>query len=69
MPFVVKAGCIDVSFLHASITVCIAKQIHSEKLFVSACGKGAEMSKYKKVDSSLNFVDRELEVLKFWKDK
>ena len=26
------------------------------------------MSKYKKVDSSLNFVDRELEVLKFWKD-
>lgn len=25
------------------------------------------MSKYKKVDSSLNFVDRELEVLKFWK--
>lgn len=26
------------------------------------------MSKYKKVDSSLNFVDRELEVLKFWKE-
>lgn len=26
------------------------------------------MSKYKKVDSSLNFVDREKEVLKFWKE-
>ena len=26
------------------------------------------MSKYTKVDSSLNFVDRELQVLKFWKD-
>ena len=26
------------------------------------------MSKYKKVDSSLNFVDRELEVLEFWKE-
>ncbi len=26
------------------------------------------MSKYKKVDNSLNFVDRELEVLKFWKE-
>jgi len=26
------------------------------------------MSKYKKVDSSLNFVDREMQVLKFWKD-
>ncbi len=26
------------------------------------------MSKYKKVDSSLNFVDRETEVLKFWKE-
>ena len=23
---------------------------------------------YKKVDTTLNFVDRELEVLKFWKD-
>ena len=68
MPFVVKAGCIDVSFLHASITVCIAKQIHSEKLLFPHAEKGAEMSKYKKVDSSLNFVDRELEVLKFWKD-
>lgn len=26
------------------------------------------MSKYKKVDSSLNFVDREMQVLKFWKE-
>lgn len=26
------------------------------------------MSKYKKVDTSLNFVDRELEVLRFWKE-
>ena len=26
------------------------------------------MSKYTKVDSSLNFVDRELQVLKFWKE-
>ncbi len=26
------------------------------------------MSKYKKVDNSLNFVDRELQVLQFWKD-
>ena len=26
------------------------------------------MSKYTKVDSSLNFVDRELSVLRFWKD-
>ena len=26
------------------------------------------MSKYKKVDSSMNFVGRELDVLNFWKE-